>query len=344
MGRLRRPGILLRLQHYNNVLIAIYLDMGTTNTRAWLAEGARVVARASRPVGVRDTARSGSKAIIHAALAEIVKHLGIVASEAELRAPQCVIAAGMSSSSLGLAELPHAEAPAGIPELAASSRWFSLPEVTDLPIFLVPGVRSNPESAALNSIADADVMRGEETLCVGLISLGLVEPPALVLNLGSHWKAIQIDAEGRIAASITTLSGELIHAAQTQTILASSIFNEPVDRLDQQWVAAGMREERRSGLPRAMFCARLFDLAGDGTPKDRLAFVIGAFIAADLHLFISRGFLPYNTRSVIAGSAALARAWSSPLEAMSVQATVLAPAEVDDALLAGLRAIFLQSS
>src|SRR5262249_47942624 len=154
---------------------------------------------------------------------------------------------------------------------------------------LIPGVRSGTAATGPDAIGETDVMRGEETLCIGLNSLGLIKPPAVVLNLGSHWKAIQIDAEGRIASSITTLSGELIHSAQTQTVLASAVINDRPDRLDQAWIEAGMREERRSGLPRALFCVRLFELAGEGTPQDRLVFMIGAFIAADLDLFMARG-------------------------------------------------------
>ncbi len=44
-----------------------------------------------------------------------------------------------------------------------------------------------------------------------------------VLNLGSHWKAIQVSESGQITRSWTTLSGELLHAIMTQTILASAV-------------------------------------------------------------------------------------------------------------------------
>ncbi|MGH9702553.1 MAG: hypothetical protein ACRD4K_04185 [Candidatus Acidiferrales bacterium] len=37
-------------------LCAIFFDLGTTNTRAWLTLGNRFMDPASRPAGVRDTA------------------------------------------------------------------------------------------------------------------------------------------------------------------------------------------------------------------------------------------------------------------------------------------------
>src|SRR5260370_41972500 len=51
---------------------AIYVDMGTTNTRGWLMCGGQMIARFNRPAGVRDTARDGSPQKIHTALAELI--------------------------------------------------------------------------------------------------------------------------------------------------------------------------------------------------------------------------------------------------------------------------------
>ena len=226
-------------------------------------------------------------------------------------------------------------------EIAAAAKWLQFPEISDLPVLLVPGVRSGPKQSgfAADSIYTADVMRGEETLCAGLTALSYVEPPAVVLNLGSHWKAIQLDAEGRIASSVTSLAGELIHAAQTQTILASSVPQERVTRISERWAQAGMNEERRSGLARALFSVRLLGLANKGTPEDRLSFLVGAFIASDMDALIARGMLESDTQVVIVGGSALAEAWRSALKANSVLATVLSSSETEDALLTGLRCI-----
>jgi 2-dehydro-3-deoxygalactonokinase len=327
-------------------LTAIYVDMGTTNTRGWLMRGSKVVARVSKPVGVRDTAREGSKQRIQGAVREIVEILSRPVktgsrSASKSGAPACIAATGMISSPLGLAEVPHVGAPAGMAEIAAASKWLRFPEISDLPVLLVPGVRSGPKQSAFaaDSIYTTDVMRGEETLCSGLTALSYVEPPAVVLNLGSHWKAIQLDAEGRIASSVTSLAGELIHAAQTQTILASSVPQERVTKISERWAEAGMNEERRSGLARALFSVRLLGLANQGTPEDRLSFLVGAFIASDMDSLIARGMLESDTQVVIVGGSGLAEAWRSALKANSVPATVLSSSETEDALLTGLRCI-----
>ncbi len=244
----------------------------------------------------------------------------------------------MIGSSLGLTEVPHIAPPAGLAELAALSRWFQT-GVTDLPVLLVPGIRFGPANAKLGQISDTDVMRGEETLCVGLVASGLVKPPAVVLNLGSHWKAIRLNHEGQVESSVTSLSGELIHAAQTQTILAASVAHERPNTISETWMEAGMKEQRKSGLARALFCVRLCELANEGTPEERLAFLIGAFIASDLDALTSCGVLPPGGQAVIAGAAALAEAWRGALTRAARNATVLTAEEAENALLAGLRCI-----
>src|SRR5215471_2717837 len=89
----------------------IYVDMGTTNTRAWLMRGGQMIARFNRPAGVRDTARDGSPQKIHAALRELIETLqGRVKPASQTTAthvspPAYVAAAGMIGSPLGLAEV-----------------------------------------------------------------------------------------------------------------------------------------------------------------------------------------------------------------------------------------------
>ena len=188
-------------------------------------------------------------------------------------------------------------------------------------------------------IGEIDVMRGEETLCVGLIALGMLRGPAVVLTLGSHWKAIRIDEQGRIASSVTSMSGELIHAAQTRTILASAV---PVDRptsVDRRWLEAGIEEQRRSGLPRALFCVRLLEQKSDGTPEQRLSFLIGAFIAADLDGLIDKGTVSGDHRVVITGGSAVAEAWRHALSLASINADTLTESHSEQGLLAGLRCV-----
>ncbi|MFN7946842.1 MAG: 2-dehydro-3-deoxygalactonokinase [Blastocatellia bacterium] len=319
---------------------AVCIDAGTTSTRVWLVRGTEIIARAKAMTGVRDTAREGSNEKLRAVLRDLIAEVcrqGAASDPAFV--PACVIAAGMITSPLGLAEVPHVAAPAGTGELRAGVRRFHFPDITDLPVLLVPGVRSGAPQTTVESIGRCDVMRGEETLCAGLVASARISSPSIVLNFGSHWKAIQLDGDGRMAGSVTSLSGEMIHAVQTTTILASAVPAGRPEFIDPVWCAAGMREQRQSGLARALFCVRLLEVQNHGTPEQRMAFLTGAFVAAELDAWQAQG-VPLNRMSVlIVGSGALAKAWQHALTTAGSTAEVLSEAESETAFLTGLRAI-----
>ena len=317
----------------------VCIDLGTTTTRVWRVSGdGRQLARLQAPVGVRDTAREGSAALLRRTLHGLIAQAS--APIAGSAPPARVIAAGMITSSLGLREIPHIPAPAGLAELAAATKPHAFPDVTDLPVLLVPGIRFGPPlGAEAAPVGETDIMRGEETLCVGLHRLGRAPGGAMLLNLGSHWKTIGIDADGRVVSSVTTLSGEMMHAVHERTILASALPAERPDAWDQEWVEAGMREERASGLARALFCVRLLQLAGSTTPQDRQAYLAGAFIAADMGLVTAAAAALGQMRMLLAGNHALARAWHGALRDVSIEGVILDEPTVEAAMLAGLCAL-----
>ena len=310
---------------------AIFVDAGTTNTRVWLMRGEAILAHASAMVGVRDSARDGSTDKLRAALRDLL---------AEMQTKEkasFVMAAGMITSSLGLADVPHLAAPAGIHELAAATQAYQFPDVTELPVLLVPGIRSGVATCDFNSVSQVDVMRGEETLCMGLVELGAAQLPCTVLNLGSHWKAIQIDAQGRVSSSITSLTGEMIHTTQTSTILASAVPHERPVNIASEWAEAGMREQRRSGLARALFCVRLLEQKGHCTPEERLAFLIGAYIASDFDGL--QDCWQTSSSVLITGGGVIAETWARVLTEAAIQARIVQQEENEKALLTGLRKI-----
>jgi 2-dehydro-3-deoxygalactonokinase len=312
----------------------VCVDMGTTNTRVWLVSGNEVIAAAQAQIGVRDTARGLSQPQLRSALKDLISRVNQPGVKVSY-----VAAAGMITSSLGLVEVPHVEAPAGLQDLTRAVERHDFADVSDLPFFLVPGVRTGPLRSDLNAIGATDIMRGEETLCMGLIEMGLLKGPGTLLNLGSHWKAIKIDERHRLASSVTSLAGELIHAAQTQTILASAVPHERLSATDKAWVEAGMEEQRRSGLGRALFCVRLLEQKGLGASDQRLSFLAGAFVAADLDAMVARGVLGDASPVIITGGGALGEVWQHGFSQASIDCLVLPEGNAQRGLLAGLRSV-----
>jgi 2-dehydro-3-deoxygalactonokinase len=253
--------------------------------------------------------------------------------------PVCIAAAGMITSPQGLCEVPHVEAPAGVEELARAAIVRSFDDVTPLPFLLVPGVRTRTRPGGGDGIGAGDVMRGEETLCAGLLRRERLHAGGALLNLGSHWKLVRLDERGRVAWSITSLSGEMMHAVRTQTILASGLPDGAPAAIDGAAFRDGMDEALRSGLPRALFCLRLLELFGARGPEERLSFLIGAFVATDFAQLRANGALPAGTPVAICGGEKIGGAWTLALEGEGYPVRVQSPGDVEGGLLAGLQAV-----
>jgi 2-dehydro-3-deoxygalactonokinase len=304
----------------------VCLDVGSTNSRAWLVRDGQIVESRSFAVGVRDSAREGSTAAVRAAVRDLVRAL------APPREDFGIAAAGMITSAQGLAELPHVVAPASASDLARASVVLELPDVASVPVLLVPGVRTSGSAADLRG----DVMRGEETLVVGLIESGVMQPGDLLLNAGSHWKLIAVDAQGRVARSRTSLGGEVVHATQTGTLLTASLPEGALAAVLSEWLDAGADAARRDGLFRAMFAVRLLDQAGDTLPEQRLAWLVGACISEDVGALFRNGLLVPGLRVLVSGPGAVPAAWAHLLGREGCDPVVLAPDMVERAFVTGL--------
>jgi 2-dehydro-3-deoxygalactonokinase len=220
----------------------LYLvDMGSTRCRVWLTMNGQSYARVEGDFGVRDVARGLLVSALRQQLDHLIAEVGRLAQKAGLSTlPRCGIGAGMITSAQGLLEIPHINAPAAVIDLARSMRPLRIGSSSDVTLFLVPGVKTVADILNVDSVLLSDVMRGEEPLCIGLLAAGHAKPGGAILNLGSHWKWIFVDPEGRIAGSRTSLTGEMIHAVQAQTLLASGLPQMRPTSLDPEWLAGAV--------------------------------------------------------------------------------------------------------
>src|SRR5512139_995519 len=146
----------------------LYIDGGTTRTRAWAAVGDRVVASGQVSAGARDGARRGGPSGLADAVRRLVLEVESSCRAGDLPSPVLAVAAGMITSPQGLVEVPHVEAPADASDLARAAQCHLLPAVSPLRFVFVPGVRTGgPLAATRETIGACDVMRGEEALALG---------------------------------------------------------------------------------------------------------------------------------------------------------------------------------
>ena len=304
----------------------VLLDVGSTNSRAWLLRDGRIVSSRALPAGVRNSATDGHTGAVRTAVAELVRDLAPADGEFG------IAAAGMITSDHGLQEVPHVVAPASALDLARAAVDFAAPDIASVPLVLVPGVRTLGSGKDLRD----DVMRGEETLAIGLVESGMMGPADLLLNAGSHWKLIALDAQGRVAWSRTSFGGEVVHAVQSATLLAASLPPGPLAAVVPDWLDAGADAAARDGVLRALFAVRLLDQRSGSTPEQRFAWMAGACIGDDVRALARAGMLRPGVRVLVSGPGGIPGSWAHLLRREGCEAVVLPTDATERGFVTGL--------
>ncbi|MFO7546428.1 MAG: 2-dehydro-3-deoxygalactonokinase [Trueperaceae bacterium] len=316
------------------------VDSGTTTTRVRLWRDGAQVWSGSRSAGARDTAVDGNNAKLRAALRELLAD----ATSAAGGAPDGIVCSGMITSNMGLWEVPHLVAPAGSDDIARGVVQQAFPELSPIPFSFVPGVKTRPASLSLTNLAEADVLRGEEAEIVGLRAwLGLTEN-AVFLHLGSHHKAIDVDAEGRILASRTAITGELLAAVRGHTILKSSVEELEGLDLDMDAAMAGAEATRRHGLGRASFLVRVGEQIAGLDKVTMTSYLVGALAQVDLPLLEGSAWGVANPAPVVLyGGGHFHQVLVALIEGTGREVRTVDPEAADAAAVRGALALFERS-
>lgn len=268
------------------------IDSGTTNSRIYLVEeDGHVTASASRKVGVRDTSITGSRDALRNGLRELFFSL----LEREHIPPEEIrfaIASGMITSEIGLIELPHIMAPAGLEELSRSIYKCADPSVLPLPcpVYFIRGVRNRyTPDTGIRDLCDTDFMRGEEVQCVGILEKLQPELPCTIVVLSSHTKIICCNERKQIVMSKTTLSGQLREALMAATNIGKSLREEEGEESCgcswEEILETADSCVEREGIVRAFLMPRFMQVLMKSTAQERRLFTDGAIAADDMKTF-----------------------------------------------------------
>jgi 2-dehydro-3-deoxygalactonokinase len=259
----------------------VTIDAGTTNTRSSLWSDNKLLAKVQVEIGVRDTAINGNnnalKQAVRDTIAGALAQAGVTAADVSL-----VLASGMITSAMGLMEVPHLQAPAGLAELAAGMVRLNMPEVFSQPLWLIPGVRNKVEQIDMHNFEAMDMMRGEETEVIGLLERLQWNGRATLIMPGSHTKLVSVDESRQIVGCATTLAGELLQAITQHTLISQSLGADFADTLVPAMVLAGAAAAQQTGLARACFSVRTLAQFTGTERNERANFLLGAVLSGDL--------------------------------------------------------------
>lgn len=268
------------------------LDCGTTTTRIYFVDEEKNILAAGREkIGVRNTAITGTRDVLRDGITKLFRStLDMIG--AEERDVSFIIASGMITSELGLLEIPHIIAPAGIRELADSVCEVKAGEILPIacPIFFVPGIRNNyGNNGNPQMLRSVDFMRGEEAQVMGVLTEAGRKGPCTIVALSSHTKIMYIDEQNRIAASNTTLSGQLYEALCSATSIGKSLC--PCEGEESGGYSCGALIDiaidcvKNAGLSRTLLMPRFMQVLMRTNSEERRIFTDAALAADDMFAF-----------------------------------------------------------
>lgn len=217
-----------------------------------------------------------------------------------------ILMCGMIGSDRGWKPAAYAKAPAGLAELAQALT----PVPFDRDTRIVPGV-------SLLAGDTAEVMRGEETLLMGLLAQTNLERARVSLP-GTHSKWAEIE-NGRIVNFRTYMTGELRALVLAQGALASGVPQIASDDAFAQGLAAA-----QAGATHALFQARARRLLGVLQPEHTASFVSGVLIGVELFAETG-GIVTRETPLILAARGAVATEYCRALDAAHAAYDVIDP-------------------
>jgi 2-dehydro-3-deoxygalactonokinase len=276
----------------------IALDWGTTRARAFLiSETGEVLQRRSADQGIQSVPAGGYPAAFEA-----------LAGDFRRASPDAaIVLAGMVGSRNGWVEAAYVACPASPDEIAAAGLQVTL--VDGAPATVLPGLSCDDGAF--------DVMRGEETLIVGL---GLEDGIACLPGTHSKWAEIR---GGRIVRFASFMTGEVYGLLRQQSILAR-LAEEPAGDDAAVGASRGFAAANRpGGLLNTAFSARTEVLGGRMNGG-----AVGPYLSALLvaHEIASASALFGGQQPVqLVADGVLADSYSAGFEAAGVKTAITTP-------------------
>ncbi|QJW90883.1 2-dehydro-3-deoxygalactonokinase [Spirosoma taeanense] len=233
-----------------------------------------------------------------------------------------VVISGMASSSIGMDEVPYATLPFAVNGSQSSVRHFEPQPDFPHEIMLISGVRS-----------EKDVMRGEETQLIGLVTLfglsGDGNREAIFIFPGTHSKHIYMQ-EGRLISFSTYMTGELFALMASHSILKDSVDRTHLTDFSEGNVRAfrlGVHQSVSTGILNGLFTIRTNQLFGKFTKTENAFFLSGLLIGSELNHLLAEERWPL----VLCSGSRLAAFYKLAIDELKLSArTTFVPAELID--------------
>lgn len=197
-----------------------------------------------------------------------------------------ILISGMASSSIGMHDITYATVPFALDGSEAIIKRFARDNNFPHEIILISGVRS-----------ENDVMRGEETQLIGLLSLlertGNKAVEGVLIFPGTHSKHIFVQ-EGQLVTFQTFMTGELFNIMCNYSILKDSVTTADVKISGKEAVSfkQGVRVSQTASILNSLFTVRTNQLFDKLDRKQNGFYLSGLLIGEEIKNLLKNEELP----------------------------------------------------
>lgn len=289
----------------------IGLDWGTSSLRAFLiGNGGQILAELNGPDGIMAVGpdssdpRADFSRIAQSTIGDWLAEFGQLP----------VLASGMIGSTQGIAEAGYLDLPTDLGDLG---KHLTTVELDTVDLRIVPGLQKTASETSA-----PDVIRGEETQLLGLLTPDLTEQRAVVLP-GTHTKWVACEGT-RVTDFSTSMSGEIFGLLSTSSILAR-LAEPTVDfHLEAFDWGVSIGADDPAVLTSSLFSARTWALDGRLLADEVNDYLSGMLIGSE-----AASQLTPNTESaepiIICGSTSLTQRYSRALNRLGRETVVADP-------------------
>lgn len=308
-------------------MLRIYIDSGTTNTRAYLLQGETALGCEKSDIGSRDSSIAGSNQVLLQGIRALIDTL-LVRYHLQECDVEGVFASGMVTSPYGIHEVPHLCVPVSTEKLAGGIVRHEEPTVFNRPMNLIRGVKTVPDDFCVTAenVHRVNNMRGEEIEVFGILSMLPTENRKAgwaIFLPGSHTHVVYT-RQGEIQDILSTFSGELFGAIATGTLLSSSVQFD-VTGYHEDMVLQGFRALKKYGVSRALYLVNTLRLFSSLGRLEKTSFLEGIIVGGVVDAFLRKySEWPELMGVVVAAKNPLAEIYRTVLR----EAGVTAPVEV----------------
>lgn len=244
-----------------------------------------------------------------------------------------IVISGMASSTIGMEDVPYAKLPFAVDGADVGFKLLVSEKHFPHDIILVSGVCS-----------ENDVMRGEETQLIGLLTLleqsGNELNEGVLIFPGTHSKHIHI-ADGHLVGFKTFMTGEVFNIMCNHSILKNSIEMNDRSELSEKDRTAfklGVQYAKETGILNGLFTVRTNQLFEKLDKNQNTFYLSGLLIGEELKYLLKNEEIPL----ALCSASNLSQFYKLAIEELNLtKRTAIVPTEwVDKAAVAGQNIIF----